>query len=441
MGAHFATASVLCVAAMLVAGCGKSDGAGPSTAPSGGGSGGGSREADANTGGTIAALDDAGDAETPGADAEDADTGPAIDPACIGVPDECAAPGGGVTIRCRKRFLYGVNYAWKTDPVYGQDFGETNGVSSRRNTFLADMQGMAAYGVDVVRWWMFGRLANGFTYTDGVPDGLTATTKSDIEEALSVASEAGVHLQLCIFSFDTFKAANVLAGHRLMRDIIADPIGLAMLMGAVRQVAETVEASPHRAALLSWDVINEPEWATSGQDSFGDKPFEPNANVTAAPYADMEAFIAKTVETLRAVREKPITVGAAAYCWAHPWDRAGLDFFTFHMYDWINKWYPYTKPPSAFGVVGKPVVLGEFPIQGLTNVPYKTLLDALLANGYAGATAWAMNDDGFDWTRGKLQVKAWADTHPCITAYGDLTEPADAGDAGDAGDALDAGGE
>jgi hypothetical protein len=298
----------------------------------------------------------------------------------------------------------------------GMDFGGIKGVTSNPTQYTNDLQDMKDNGADVIRWWMFAILKDAFTYTNGVPDGITDTTIADIQEALSIAATTGVHIQFCLFSFDTFKQANTLPGNQLMQAIVADATLRAQVMQAVQTVAETVEASDHKDRLISWDVINEPEWAISGKDPYGDGAFTPNADVTTVPFADMENLVKDTVTTLRKVSRAPITVGSAAYTWARAWTRSGLDFYTFHMYDWINRYYPYDKPPSAF-ITGKPVVLGEFPLAGLSGVPYQKLLDTIFQNGYAGAMGWAMTDPGFRWSTNKAGVKAWADAHPCVTAY------------------------
>jgi hypothetical protein len=351
-------------------------------------------------------------AATPTADGAAPDARDAS-PACM---DKCAAPKGGIQIGCKKRFFYGVNYAWHT---FGGDFGAPTGVSSDPYTFEGELIDMRDNGADVIRWWMFPLLtATAFTYAKGAPDGITQATIDDITAALEAAESAGVHLQLCVFSFDTFKSRNVVRGNMTMKAILADETARAGLMSAVRQIAQTVAASARSDRLVSWDVINEPEWAIdAAADPYGDDPFTPNRGLTTVAFADMERLVKDTVATIRSVSPAPITVGGAAYTWAMAWSQSDLDFYTFHMYDWVNEWFPYTKPPSTWGVTGKPVVLGEFPLIGLSGVTYEQLVTTLFNLGYAGATAWAVTDPPFDWPDTKPDVKAWADAHPCITKY------------------------
>jgi hypothetical protein len=79
--------------------------------------------------------------------------------------------------------------------------------------------------------------------------------------------------------------------------------------------------------------------------------------------------------------------------------------------------FPYDRPLSQYGVTDKPVVLGEFPIQGLTGVSYATLVGKIFDLGYAGAMAWAVNDKSFPWAPNKANIQAFAAAKGCITAY------------------------
>lgn len=47
-----------------------------------------------------------------------------------------------------------------------------------------------------------------------------------------------------------------------------------LLENVIRPLARAAEQSPYRHRLLAWDVINEPEWAISGSDPYGDPSFD-----------------------------------------------------------------------------------------------------------------------------------------------------------------------
>jgi hypothetical protein len=344
--------------------------------------------------------------------------------------DACAPPSSGVTFGCEKRFLYGVNYAWKT---WVADFGGIaawgdKGVSENQAAIASDLQAMHAKGVDVVRWWMLQQLEGDAVQFDsnGSPMSAGGTLVADIQAALTLAVQNDVHYNFTLFSFDDFAPDSTMNGAVLhgLAPIVADSAKLAALMNIVKTVAQTVQASPNADRVVSWDAINEPEWAISDTDPYGDPAFSPNASYEAVTFAQMESFVAATVKTLHDNSSAPVTVGGAAIKWPKAWSRVGLDYYTFHMYDWVNQYYPYNHSLASYGVTDEPVVLGEFPLAGLAAVngspavPLGTLLGTLFSEGYAGAMPWAFNDTccgSFSTAGGDLET--FANAHACITQF------------------------
>jgi hypothetical protein len=396
---------------------GENDGGSNSGSSSGsGGSSGGS--SDASDGGSGAGSSGGG---------QDASSGGSDGAACV---DPCPAPNGGVIVGCEKRFLYGVNYAWKS---WVADFGGVSawgqsGVSKNQSAIAADLKDMQSNGVDVIRWWMLQELEGDAVAFDanGNPTGSGGTLIADIQAALDLAAQVGVHYNFTLFSFDDFRPSGSDHGATIhgLNPIIADTAKRAALMNVVKTVAQTVESSPRRDRVASWDVINEPEWAISGSDPYGDPAFSPNSGYEAATFAQMETFVSDTVSTLHANSSAPVTVGSAAIKWAKAWSKVGLDYYTFHMYDWVNQYYPYNRTLASYGVMGRPVVMGEFPLAGLAAVngnaavPYATMVDTLFNVGYAGAMGWAVNDTCCgSWSTLRTDVKAFADSKACATKY------------------------
>ena len=395
---------------------------------------GASRGPGVNAAGTDAASDDgASDASSAGSDEGSIatpDGGSSRGPDGGACTDTCPAPIAGVTVGCEKRFLYGVNYAWKN---WVADFGGVTawgqtGVSQNQSAIMTDLQDMKSNGVDVIRWWMLQELEGDAVQFDagGTPTGTGGTLVADIQAALDLAAQAGVHYNFTIFSFDDFAPDGTSNGATLhgMNPIITDDAKRAALMEVVKTVAQTVESSPHKDRVVSWDVINEPEWAITGSDPYGDMAFSPNTNEQAVTFAQMETFVSDAVTTLHANSSALVTVGGAAIKWAQAWSHVGLDYYTFHMYDWVNQYFPYDSSLASYGVTGKPAVLGEFPLAGLAAVngnpavPLATMLGTLFNIGYAGAMPWAREDTCCgDWSTAKADVKSFADAHPCVTQY------------------------
>ena len=310
-----------------------------------------------------------------------------------------------------------MNYAWAN---FGSDFGNNRrGVAVMKAQRLTSLMDMKAHGVDLVRWWVFPNFQGGgvtFDATTGAPTGLGGTTAADIAAALDDAAQAGVHIQFTFFSFDSFKTmvSTTTANPHNLAPLISTPAMLsALVSNVVVAFANQVNLSPNKDRVSSWDVINEPEWAIAANPTDGtDPPFSPQTTVTTVTYPVMRAFVQAVVDGLHGVSDRPVTVGAAAIKWAKAWAGVG-DFYTFHMYDWVNASYPYDWSLASYGVTDKPVVLGEFPIQGLTGVPYLTLVNTIYQLGYAGALAWSYNDPAFPWVPNNANLKTFADQHPC----------------------------
>ncbi len=333
--------------------------------------------------------------------------------------DECPAPGGGITIGCRTRFAYGVNYAWHD---FGGDFGGVtpwgiDGVAARTATYGAELADMKAHGASLVRWWMFPDFRGDGVQFDGsdAPTGLGATTLADVGAALQLAADNDLYLMLTIFSFDNFRPTRDEAGIRVrgLRPMIRDAGQRQDLLDlVVAPIAAAVEASPHRDRMLAWDVINEPEWAITGASLYGgDQDFDPNGELEPVSHAEMEAFLADVITVLRANSSAQISIGATAFKWAHAWQNLDTDFHQFHMYEWIDTYWPHDNPPSTYDLDDKPVVMGEFPLGNLTATdPYLDVLDAMYTQGYAGALGWQYNEATPDQL---TDMATFATAHPC----------------------------
>jgi len=335
--------------------------------------------------------------------------------------DVCPAPKGGVEHDCRYRFMYGVNYAWHH---FGADFGgisqwQQAGVAASASEHQKNLADMRAHGASVVRWWVFPDFrGDGIEFDNNeIPTGLGGTAAADLQKALELAEEADVYLMLCLFSFDAFRPSEEVAGvwtPGITPMVTSDQKRKMLLENVVRPVAKAVSESPHKKRLIAWDIINEPEWAMTGVSPYGDPDYDPIAELAPVTHAQMEAFIAETIGVLREESDALITVGGAAMKWSKAWSAVDVDFYQFHIYDWVNQYWPYTGSPSDYGVNDKPVVMGEFPLGGLSGASYGEMLSSFYENGYSGGLGWQYNEAD----AAKLDaVKAFAEAHPCETSY------------------------
>jgi hypothetical protein len=341
--------------------------------------------------------------------------------ACI---DPCPAPRGGVTVGCEKRFMYGVNYAWLN---FAGDFGgiaawNQHGVNASYDIHAQNLADMRAHGASVVRWWVFPDFrGDGIVFdASDSPTALGPTVVDDVNKALELADQAGVYLMLTLFSFDNFGPSETIQGiwtpglRPMMRD---NGKRTALLQNVVRPFARAVKQSPHAHRMVAWDVMNEPEWAITGASLYGDEDFTPTSGLETVTHAEMEAFLGEVIGVLTAEDPTPlVSVGAAAVKWAQSWKLLATDFHQFHMYKWINDWWPYTMTPAQLDLGNKPLVMGELPMDQLdTNIPYSMVLGSWWDNGYAGAMGWQYNEA----SAAELDnVKTFADLHLCETRYG-----------------------
>lgn len=341
--------------------------------------------------------------------------------------DECPTSSTGyIQVGCKKRFMYGANYAWQN---FGTDFGgfakwSKKGVAADKSTYTAAMQDMKDNGVDVIRWWVFPNLDNtdGIAWDSDTATGLGGTALADFEAALEIAASLDMHIQLTPFSFDDFKTENT----RRLDKILADSAKTTALIDKViKPMAAAIEASPNKDRMISWDVINEPEWAIAGSDGYGDQDFGPDKTCSPVAFPVIEAFVKNVITALHANSSAPVTVGGAATKWAKAWSKVGIDYYTFHMYGWVNDWFPYDQPPSFYGITDKQVNIGEFPFSGLPAstqrgtgaVDYVTMVNKLFSIGYAGAQGWAVTDPDFNWSGSKVNVKAFATDKGCMVQF------------------------
>lgn len=343
-------------------------------------------------------------------------------PECANYVDTCPVPAG-ITWQCKRRFMHGVNYAWHD---FGTDFGGSSqwgGAGVAGTPAIAnELADMKAHGTNVVRWWIFPDLRGDGIILDsnGTPRGLGGSFIADLHAALELAERNDLYLMLTIFSFDAFRPSSGAAGRVIpsLRPIVVDPAKRqALLENVIAPMAAAAEASPNKNRLIAWDLINEPEWAMSGKSLSGDPDFDPIAGIETVSHEQMQTFLAEVGSTLKVKSKALVSVGAAAVKWKHAWRNLDLDFHQFHIYDWVNQYWPYHKSPSDLGIGDKPVVMGEFPLNGLTGASVHEMLTSWLGNAYAGGLSWSVTDPTFKWHENKTSHLPFARAKACELSF------------------------
>ena len=213
---------------------------------------------------------------------------------------------------------------------------------------------------------------------------------------------------MTLFSFDSFSTTPEVTSltYPNMQAIITNTTKLAALItNVVTPLAKAVASSPNSRRMIAWDIINEPEWAVSGNGAAGDQAFSPNASLTTVDYTTMHTFINDVATALRANSSSLITVGNAAIKWKNAWTDIDQDFFTYHLYGWVQPYWPYTNTAASY-TLAKPIVIGEFPFTLDTNnttpdYTYSQVTGGLFNEGYAGAVVW---ETGTNEARGTINL-------------------------------------
>jgi hypothetical protein len=71
-----------------------------------------------------------------------------------------------------------------------------------------------------------------------------------------------------------------------------------------------------------------------------------------------------------------------------------LDVYSPHFYQWVIDWYgnPFsTNKVADYGLTDKPVILGEFPANGVGGQSITACLENSYQNGFQGALPWTTN--------------------------------------------------
>jgi hypothetical protein len=166
-----------------------------------------------------------------------------------------------------------------------------------------------------------------------------------------------------------------MGGHRRL---IADPDSRrAVVEDVLGPILERHGRSP---AVLAWDVINEPEWATLGVGSWNP--------ATAIRREAMRSFIAEVVGLVHRHSDRPATVGLASATGLPLVRGLGLDLYQVHWYDSLEAGAPLDAPVAALGL-DRPLLLGEYPTRGSARDPLD-ILETARRRGYSGALAWSL---------------------------------------------------
>lgn len=276
--------------------------------------------------------------------------------------------------------IAGINYPWTVcngRPNYGCDFGRNRwnshaGVTAHLEDVRADLQAMAAGGIEVVRWFVFTDGRGGVEWSsDGELRGLAERFVDDMDAAIDIATSCGVRLCLVLVDFawlDDVRRLFALES-RAFADRVLEPF---------------LDRYAMAEAIHSLDIINEPDWRPGW------------------PLSQLRAFVGDAARRIHARSRALVTLGGGRVDAATEWDDPAydLDFVQVHSYPDVR--YPsrdqtvFGRSAGSFGL-SKPLLIGECPWNPRAHPdghlsPAYTLEDYLnLARdgGYLGAWPWS----------------------------------------------------
>lgn len=287
-------------------------------------------------------------------------------------------------------FVLGANLPWIR---YGGDFGANSwspdgGLATRpddQRRVLDVLLRLRDLGLTRLRWFFLCDLRAGVRFRNtGLPAELDGSVWRDVDMALDIVRQAGLSLMPVLFDFHLVRPRRIVNGVQLGGR--ARLIRLRDLRGALLDniVSPLLAQYGHAQEIDTWDLFNEPEWAT-----FGVGTWNPVSSVSRTT---MRTFLRELAERTHAVTRHGATVGTASAQTLSLVQGLGLDIYQPHWYDRFESRAPLGRPIAALGC-DAPVMLGEFPTCNSSRSPAE-LLSTAEQQGFAGAYFWsAMADD------------------------------------------------
>jgi hypothetical protein len=225
-----------------------------------------------------------------------------------------------------------------------------------------------AAGLSTIRWWMFTGEPTQFLLDEaGLPIGLRPEVAQDVDAALALARAHDIR-----FVFTLFSSPSAIPS--AWRDT---PTGREQLVAVLSTLFQRYAADDR---IMTWQVMNEPEWEIWSGEVDGYGVLELVRMVTAAVHATSTALV---------------SVGGARLDGLPMWIGTGLDYFTVHWYDPMGAvgcvpCTTYDDLRRTYGIT-EPVVVGELFLG--VDVDALERVNDLEARGYAGAWGWSLLPD------------------------------------------------
>jgi len=277
----------------------------------------------------------------------------------------------------------GVNIPWVefgNDIVSKPEWGKSSfaNAHSKVETLFKLFSDAKHEGFDTIRFWLFPSLwHNNGVYTPEMVD----EAAESVELLCDVAREAGVLLVPTILSFDNYSIEKESHGgsqpfsnrtHHLLLDRVAGVF------------------SNNQDVLDYIDLINEPEWSTTGILSA-----DPNPKMATVDARVMRSVIKQTQDIFMSHGLTKLGYGAASLKWSNSQLLNNVAVKDFHSYEgWSTQFFPPTgvMPGSGF-------YMGE------TDTPYSQWGEFFAENRYEKVFLWLELGDYIDENTGEVVIQ------------------------------------
>lgn len=280
-------------------------------------------------------------------------------------------------------FYLGANFPWLPGG-YGWDIGNHDSWGSKFDEKIVDetFANLAAKKLKIVRWFLYcdGRANPKFDSAAGLFKYPDAEFTADFDKIMALAKKHDIKIVWSFLDFHWFKkdSANFAAYSKIASDAALQKD---FIEKAIMPIVKKYAASE---AIFAWEVINEPEWITSGVAV----PGAPGA----ISVAELRALVKNATAAIKSASAKPVTVGSANPKWMYLYVNTGIDMFQAHYYDKGSKIPKKIFSASEFKKKYKisastPVILGEFASRG-SRYTIGQYVNMAKDAGYDGAWVW-----------------------------------------------------
>jgi hypothetical protein len=214
--------------------------------------------------------------------------------------------------------------------------------------------------------------------------GLDEEFFEDFDTLLEAATRRRVLLMPVLLDFHWCHKAQVIGGVQLggRSHALKDPdLRRSLLSNAIEPILCRYGDHP---AIHSWDIINEPEWVTSGVGPL----HRPSSEADPVPVETMRTFVRECAEAIHGHTTHLATLGSAKPSWVRTWRHTGLDLYQFHWYESFAAEDPFPWGDCSQMGLDKPCLVGEVPT-AKTSISPEDFLAAARAGGYAGLLFWS----------------------------------------------------